>query len=335
MVIKSKTTTSLTHQPIQIKVDIMCRPQPIPKPSSIVAPWASPLSSNKLNEKARRSPKQNNNKRRCRRSTIKKSDESTDTSCTHSTVPSDESLDISLENHNYTNSPLRKSRRRPRKSKATSPKAPKQVQINELTSEEKAQYIAIDAEMVGILDKNGRQHSALARISLVDWNGEPIFDSYVRVTDPIVDYRTFVSGIRPQDLQSQDALPILEVRRIVGGYIHNKVVVGHGLKNDFKALGLSHPWYLIRDSAKYLPFMKPSITNPHEMVAKKLKTLAHDKLGMTIQNEGEAHDPAEDAVAAMELYKKHRVKWEKVMKWKLERTRGIEEMHLNVSFEFY
>jgi RNA exonuclease 4 len=185
--------------------------------------------------------------------------------------------------------------------------------------------------MVGILDKYGRQHSALARISLVDYNGESIFDSHVRVTQPIVDYRTFVSGITPSDLLGEDALPILEVRRIVGELIHEKIVVGHGLKNDFKALGLSHPWYLTRDSAKYQPFMKQSPNG--EYIAKKLKTLALDKLGMCIQMEGEAHDPTEDAVAAMELYKKHRVKWERVVEWKMERTKGIEEM--NESFDMY
>jgi len=102
--------------------------------------------------------------------------------------------------------------------------------------------------------------------------------------------------------------------------------VGHGLKNDFKALGLSHPWYLTRDSAKYPPFMKaPSQDSPvSEYMAKKLKTLALDKLGMRIQREGEAHDPVEDAVAAMELYKKHREKWERAVEWKMERSRGIE-----------
>ena len=186
--------------------------------------------------------------------------------------------------------------------------------------------------MVGVLDSRGRQHSALARISLVDYHGEIIFDSHVRVTQPIVDYRTFVSGITASDL-GDDALPILEVRRIVGELIHDKIVVGHGLKNDFKALGLSHPWHLVRDSAKYTPFMKPHPTIKGEFVPKKLKTLAFDKLGMVIQNDGEAHDPSEDAIAAMELYKKHRIKWEKVVQWKLERTRGIEEM--NESFEMY
>ena len=310
----------------------MCRPQAPPKPSSNSASQlGAPSTPTKPNKKARRSPKQSpkqNSRRRRRASTTSKSDESTDTSCTLPTVSSDDSLDSSLDTSIEVPSPKRKSRRRPRKSKQ--PKAPQQVQITELTAEEKSRYVALDAEMVGVLDSKGRQYSALARISLVDWNGESIFDSHVKVTQPIIDYRTFVSGITPSDLD-ESALPILEVRRIVGELIHNKVVVGHGLKNDFKALGLQHPWHLVRDSAKYPPFMKTSSNG--EMIPKKLKTLAFDKLGMVIQHEGVAHDPTEDAVAALELYKKHRVKWERVVEWKVERTRGIEEM--NDSFEIY
>ena len=58
-------------------------------------------------------------------------------------------------------------------------------------------------------------------------------------------------------------------------------------------------------------------------IPKKLKVLAKDKLGLMIQEEGVPHCPLEDAVAALELYKKHRMKWEKVMSYKMERTREI------------
>ncbi|KAL7487142.1 hypothetical protein ACHAW6_012739 [Cyclotella cf. meneghiniana] len=321
----------------------MCQPQSTTTSAiTLQQIMTSPSTPAKSKTKSRRSPKQPANRRRRRRSPSANEphDESSNsTTCTLSTVPSDSSLDSSFDNHSLdiTHSPQRRNarRRRPRKSTnspnknpAETPhdKTPKQVQINELTPEQKSHYIGLDAEMVGILDKHGRQRSALARITLVDWNGETLFDSYVRVAQPVVDYRTFVSGIAPRHLQSDLALPPLEVRRIVGEWIHGRVVVGHGLKNDFKALGLSHPWYLTRDSARYQPFMKApapdSLTG--EYTAKKLKTLALDKLGMIIQREGEAHDPVEDAVAAMELYKKHREKWERAVEWKMERSRGIE-----------
>ncbi|KAL3766744.1 hypothetical protein ACHAW5_008798 [Stephanodiscus triporus] len=58
-------------------------------------------------------------------------------------------------------------------------------------------------------------------------------------------------------------------------------------------------------------------------VPKKLKILARDKLEMEIQVDGRPHCPIEDAVATLELYKRHRVKWERVIMYKVKRTREI------------
>ena len=38
------------------------------------------------------------------------------------------------------------------------------------------------------------------------------------------------------------------VQREIGELIENKIVVGHGLKNDWKALFINHPKHLIRDT---------------------------------------------------------------------------------------
>jgi hypothetical protein len=66
-----------------------------------------------------------------------------------------------------------------------------------------------------------------------------------------------------------------------------------------------------------------TMTPPPLLVPKKLKTLAHDKLGMYIQLVGMSHSPVEDAIAAMELYKRHSVKWERVVQYKMDRTREM------------
>jgi len=48
-----------------------------------------------------------------------------------------------------------------------------------LTDDYKARYLALDCEMVGI-GTDGKK-SVLARASLVDWNGDTVFDSFVQV----------------------------------------------------------------------------------------------------------------------------------------------------------
>ncbi len=171
-------------------------------------------------------------------------------------------------------------------------------------------------------------YSRLARVALIDYDGAILYDTMVRVEEKVTDYRTFVSGITEADITSEHAVSFDVAQTTVRQLIQNKIVVGHGLKNDFKVLGLSHPWHDVRDTAKYEPFMKvpePTDYNPNNanLVPKKLRVLAKDKLGMDIQQPGCAHSPVEDALAALELYKRHRVKWEKAMTYKLERTRKL------------
>lgn len=210
---------------------------------------------------------------------------------------------------------------------------PTVVEIEELSDEQKQNYVAIDCEMVGV-GENGRE-SALARVSIVNWHNDVIVDKYVKVDQPVTDYRTFVSGISPAHLESDDAISLHECRALVSSVIEGKVVVGHALKNDFDVLRLSHPWYLIRDTAKFEPFMKTAdksikTYDPNNLVPKKLKDLAKDKLGMNIQQAGISHDSIEDSIAAIELYKKARRKWEKAIQWKMEKTRNIEESNLKI-----
>jgi RNA exonuclease 4 len=62
------------------------------------------------------------------------------------------------------------------------------------------EVIAIDCEMVGG-GENGREN-LLARVSVVNSNGETLYDAFVKpINDiPVTDYRTKYSGVRPADL---------------------------------------------------------------------------------------------------------------------------------------
>lgn len=53
--------------------------------------------------------------------------------------------------------------------------------------------------MVGV-GPDGKD-SALARISIVNQYGHCVYDKFVKPKEPVTDYRTWVSGVRPEDLE--------------------------------------------------------------------------------------------------------------------------------------
>ncbi len=59
--------------------------------------------------------------------------------------------------------------------------------------------VAMDCEMVGV-GPDGEE-SILARCSMVNQFGKCIYDKFVRPTERVTDYRTEVSGIRPDDIR--------------------------------------------------------------------------------------------------------------------------------------
>jgi len=185
-------------------------------------------------------------------------------------------------------------------------------------------YFALDCEMVGI-GPYGAQ-SALARVSIVNWDCELVLDTFVKVPVPVTDYRTFVSGIRSEDIESGKAMDLHAVRIAVQNIIRGKILIGHALENDLKALNLKHPWCDIRDTATYAPYMREQVdsNNRRAMFPRRLKDLAWNELGKKIQVLGDAHSSIEDGIAALELYKAVRPQWEAFMSAQVKTANEIE-----------
>ncbi|KAL7536160.1 hypothetical protein ACHAXR_008110, partial [Thalassiosira sp. AJA248-18] len=199
--------------------------------------------------------------------------------------------------------------------KAQTLKLAKQKSINaSLPPSETSRYIAIDCEMVGI-GPDGKK-SALARASAVDWDGNILLDTFVRVPERVTDFRTHVSGVRPKNIgiTNETAMDHEECRTRIGQLLsqpNNKILVGHALKNDLSALMLTHPKSDIRDTARYKPLMRSSGRSGGKLRPRKLRDLVYEHVGLRIQVEGEAHCSVDDARASMELFKVVRGGWEK------------------------
>jgi RNA exonuclease 4 len=177
----------------------------------------------------------------------------------------------------------------------------------------KNRYVAMDCEMVGI-GTDGKQ-SALARVSLVNWNGETVLDTFVQVPTRVTDFRTHVSGVTPQLLR-RNAMEVTKCRQVVADLLKDKILVGHALSNDLQALLLQHPKTDVRDTAYYRPFQRLA---GNKWRPRKLRDLVAENLHRSIQ--GESHDSVEDAVAAMDLFKLVREDWEKKLEDKHKRLK--------------
>ncbi|KAA8550900.1 hypothetical protein F0562_002584 [Nyssa sinensis] len=168
--------------------------------------------------------------------------------------------------------------------------------------------VAIDCEMVG-----GGSDGSLdlcARVCLIDEGENLIFHTYVQPQIPVTNYRNEITGITEEHLR--DAMPLKEVQERLLQILYNgesigrlrldggkaRLLVGHGLEQDLDCLRMNYPDHLLRDSAKYHPLMKTNL------VSHSLKYLTQSYLGYDIQSG--VHDPFEDCVSAMRLYKRMR-----------------------------
>ncbi|KAG6614558.1 RNA exonuclease 4 [Phytophthora cinnamomi] len=170
-----------------------------------------------------------------------------------------------------------------------------------------ARIVGMDCEMVGV-GLSGKT-SVLARCSIVDYEGEVLYDKHVRPVEKVTDFRTHVSGIKSSSLRH--AIPFAQCLKEVGKLLQDKVIVGHALKNDFHALMFTPPKHLIRDTAYYRPYMRRKM-NGTKLYPKALKHLTEEVLGRQIQT-GQ-HDSVEDARATLELYKREQYAWEKYLR---------------------
>ncbi|XP_010002362.1 PREDICTED: apoptosis-enhancing nuclease-like [Chaetura pelagica] len=165
-------------------------------------------------------------------------------------------------------------------------------------------YVAIDCEMVGT-GPQGRL-SELARCSVVNYEGDVIYDKYVQPELPIVDYRTRWSGVTRQHMKN--AIPFKAARAEILKILKDKIVVGHAIHNDFQALKYFHPKDRTRDTSR-IPVLNERAGLPSR-ASVSLKSLARHLLQKKIQVGCRGHSSVEDAQTAMELYRLVEVQWE-------------------------
>ncbi|KAG7694424.1 hypothetical protein KL930_003743 [Ogataea haglerorum] len=165
-------------------------------------------------------------------------------------------------------------------------------------------YLAMDCEFVGAGELG--ESSILARVSLVNYHGITVYDTFVQPTEKVTDWRTHVSGVTPAHMKG--AVSFKEAQKKVSDLLNGRILVGHDVGHDLDALMLSHPRFMIRDTAKHTPFRKKYAAGK----TPSLKKLSREILGVEIQS-GQ-HSSVEDARATMMIYKSAKAEFERILK---------------------
>lgn len=163
--------------------------------------------------------------------------------------------------------------------------------------------VAIDCEMVGTA--YGGTTNALGRCSIVNYDGEVLYDKYIKPDLPIMDYRTRWSGITAAHMEN--AVPFHQAKPTIQTMLKGKIVIGHDVQNDFRVLCFGHPHEDIRDTSRYrgLRFLAGEDGKKRSV---GLKAMVGRLLGKTIQFG--SHCSVEDARATMSLYRLVDKQWE-------------------------
>ncbi|EOD31589.1 hypothetical protein EMIHUDRAFT_231780 [Emiliania huxleyi CCMP1516] len=177
------------------------------------------------------------------------------------------------------------------------------------------QLVAIDAEFIAVTRRGKRGANvvvkparlALARVSCVrgqgPHHGEAFVDSYIAQAEPVVDYLTRFSGLRPGDLDPSVSphhittmkAAYLKLRQLVDA---GCVFVGHGLKKDFEMINMRVPPEQVLDTVEL--FWAPGKRRI------SLRFLAFHMCEIHMSNRlHDTHDSIEDARTALQIYDKY------------------------------
>eukprot|EP00961_Rhodomonas_salina_P101432 1364929-Rhodomonas_salina.1 len=152
--------------------------------------------------------------------------------------------------------------------------------------------VVMDTEMV-ICGRKGRRLFVAAEVSLVDESGNVLLHTYAKPPMRVVSYNTRYSGVTPRHMRY--APPLREVRSRIESILRGKVLVGHAIENDLRALDLWHPPDAIIDTQK-IPEIQLLFAND----TPGLKRVCLGLLRREIQSG--AHSALEDAQATAAVF---------------------------------
>ncbi|KAI5819292.1 ribonuclease H-like domain-containing protein [Pyronema omphalodes] len=178
------------------------------------------------------------------------------------------------------------------------------------TGAKKCLAVVLDCEMAGVKGGQGE----LIQLVAVDFvTGKTLINTLVAPTQPIIDWRSWISGVTKQDMDYAIRMGKAlngwqEARKELWKHIDSEtILVGHALNHDLDALRMIHT--NIVDSM----ILSKNVSENGQQCS--LMRMSKELLGMVIQNHGKSgHDCVEDTLATRE-----------VVLWCMRNPEGLKE----------
>ncbi|TDL28805.1 hypothetical protein BD410DRAFT_781349 [Rickenella mellea] len=146
----------------------------------------------------------------------------------------------------------------------------------------------------------------IARISVCDYRGNLIVDTFVRPTQAVVDYRSAVTGLQPHHLWT--APLFADVQKKVATVFRGRILVGHSLWQHLSLIGIRHPALDTRDLSLFLPFRRSLCGYSVVPLRQLVYHLMRRKIGFGYEH------PLEEARAALDLFRSYEEHWEDIIR---------------------
>ncbi|CAH2077378.1 unnamed protein product, partial [Thlaspi arvense] len=160
----------------------------------------------------------------------------------------------------------------------------------------KIEMVAIDCEMVQCIDGS----EAVVRVAAVDRRLKVILDEFVKPDQPILDYRTDITGLTAEDLEHAATLSVVDIQEKLRRFLsEDTILIGQSLNNDMKVLKIDHARVI--DTSLVFRYTYPGARKPRRLQRPSLNYLCKSILGYEVQKDGVPHNCVDDAAAAMKL----------------------------------
>lgn len=180
------------------------------------------------------------------------------------------------------------------------------------------QVIAIDCEMCETADpvSGEKNHNALCRVSIVNAEnpGEVLLDTLVKPAWPVTNYRTWVNGIKKEDLEGVQFTLRHAQAFMLALCSDETVILGHAIHNDLAAMRVEHSCG--GDSALLFK------AKDSETATVSLKDLAMMCIGKEMPSTHDSVNDARVAMLCLDYWRERDGKVEKVVRTPSNKNRG-------------